>query len=172
MNSSLSRVALRLHEKLTGRRILVRLEELNRTQWLSRDELLAMQQTKLQRVVDYAYRYVPYYRRTFDAIGFQPADLRRDPACLAHLPTLSKAIIRDNWQDMLTTEPERRRQLSKLRTSGSTGEPLVFMQDRDFRDYVTAECQRHLGWAGWQLGELQAFMGEKKHAFSRDTRNP
>jgi phenylacetate-CoA ligase len=158
MNSSLSRIALRLHEKLTGRRILMRLEELNRTQWLSRDELLALQQAKLQRVVEYAYRYVPYYRRAFEAIGFQPADLRRDPACLAHLPVLSKAIIRDNWHDMLTTEPERRRTLSKLSTSGSTGHPLVFMRDSDFRDYVTAECQRHISWAGWQLGTVQAFI--------------
>ena len=158
MNGSFSQIVLSLHEKLTGRHIMRRLEELNRTQWLSRDELLALQQEKLQRVVEYAYRYVPYYRRTFEAIGFQPADLRRDPASLSQLPILTKAVIRDNWDDMATTEPQRRRQLRKLTTSGSTGVQLIFLQDSDFRDNVTAECQRHISWAGWQLGELQAFI--------------
>jgi phenylacetate-CoA ligase len=154
----LTHIILRLHEKLTGRRVLSCLEELNRTQWLSRDELLALQRAKLQRVVEYAYRFVPYYRRTFDAIGFHPADLRRDPATLAQLPILSKAAIRENWHDLVTTEPERRRHLRELCTSGSTGHPLVFLQDREFRDYVTAECQRHIGWAGWRPGAAQAFI--------------
>jgi phenylacetate-CoA ligase len=158
MNAALTRTVLRLHEKLTGRRILQRLEELNCTQWLGRDELLALQQSKLQRLVEYAYRWVPYYRRTFDAVGFQPDDLRRDPECLAKLPTLTKAIIRENLQDMLTTEPDRRRRLNRLSTSGSTGHPLVFMQDDDFRDYVTADGQRHMGWGGWRLGKVHAFI--------------
>jgi phenylacetate-CoA ligase len=30
------------------------------------------------------------------------------------------------------------------------------MQDADFRDSVTADIQRHMGWGGWKLGEPQA----------------
>jgi phenylacetate-CoA ligase len=152
----LSRAALRLHEQLTGRRILARLEELNRTQWLKKDELLAHQREKLLQLVEYANQYVPYYRRIFKEVGFQPGDLRQDLDSLNKIPILTKAIIRSNWNDLLTTEPERRRHLSRLNTSGSTGEPLVFMQDEDFRDAVTADIQRHMGWAGWKLGDLQA----------------
>ncbi len=158
MNSTMSRAALKLHENLTGRGILKRLEELNRTQWLSRDELLALQRDKLQRLVDYAYQYVPYYRRTFDAVGFHPADLCRDPAQFEKLPILTKSIIRENWDDLMTSESERKQKLSKLATSGSTGHPLVFMQDNDFRDAVTADIQRHLGWAGYKLGDRQAYI--------------
>lgn len=158
MNSSLSRAALRLHERLTGRRILERLEELNRTQWQSRDELAALQRTKLGRLVEYAYQYVPYYRRTFDEAGLRPDDVRKDPAQLSKLPVLTKAVIRRNFPDMLTTEPGRRRRLSELCTSGSTGEPLEFMQDPDFRDAVTADVQRHMGWAGCELGDQQALI--------------
>jgi phenylacetate-CoA ligase len=66
MQSKFSRGMLLLHQRVTGRRILARLEELNRTQWLSREELNALQQAKLQRLLEYAYQYVPYYRRTFD----------------------------------------------------------------------------------------------------------
>ncbi len=48
--------------------------------------------------------------------------------------------------------------MNKLATSGSTGQPLVFMQDSDFRDSVTADIQRNISWAGWKLGDLQAFI--------------
>ena len=158
MNSSLSQAALRMHEKITGRHILKKLEELNRTQWLSRDELTALQHARLQRLVEYAYQYVPYYQRTFDEVGFKPSDIHRDISSLMELPILTKAIIKENWNDLLTTEPERRRRLSQLSTSGSTGQPLIFMQDSDFRDAVTADIQRHMGWAGWKLGDLQALI--------------
>jgi phenylacetate-CoA ligase len=166
MYSSLSRKAFQLHEKLTSRRILERLEELNRTQWLSQDELLRLQREKLQRLVEYAYEFVPYYRRTFDHEGFRPQDLRNDPACLTKLPILTKSIIRENFNDLQTTEPERRRRMSKLSTSGSTGQPLVFMQDSDFRDFVTADIQRHMGWAGCKLGDRQAFIWGASHRMS------
>ena len=126
------------------------MEELNRTQWLSRDELLALQRDKLLRLVEYADQFVPYYRRVFKEVGFQPDDLRQDMANLSKIPILTKSIIRRNWNDLLTTEPERRRQMSQLATSGSTGEPLVFMQDNDFRDF------RHRRYpASYELGRLE-----------------
>ena len=158
MNGSQSRAALHLHEKFTGRRILYHLEELNRTQWLNYDELMALQQKKLQRLVEYADRYVPYYHRAFEKAGFYPEDLRQNPDCLSKLPILTKTIIRENWDDLLTTEPIRRQRMSRLSTSGSTGNPLIFMQDADFRDTVTADIQRHIGWAGCGLGDRHAFI--------------
>ena len=79
MSLSVRRGLLRLHEFSTGRHILERLDELNRTQWLSRDELLALQRAKLQRLVEYAYHYVPYYRRIFDEVGFRPGRLAQRP---------------------------------------------------------------------------------------------
>jgi len=156
MRNAMRRTALQLHEKITGRKVLARLEELNRTQWLSRDELLALQREKLQRLVEYAYQYVPYYHRIFDQAGFHPCDLRKDINYLNKLPILTKATVRENFKDLITTEPERRKRMSPLYTSGSTGEPLSFMQDSNFRDYVTADVQRHMGWAGWVLGDPQA----------------
>jgi phenylacetate-CoA ligase len=48
--------------------------------------------------------------------------------------------------------------MSRLTTGGSTGHPLVFMQDTVFRDYVTADIHRHLGWAGWKFGQLHAYI--------------
>jgi phenylacetate-CoA ligase len=148
--------ALNIHSLATGRQILARLNELNQTQWLDYDELMGLQRDKLQRLLDYAYQYVPYYRQLFDRICFHPSDLSRDLVNLSKIPILTKEMVREHWDEMLTTEPGRRQKLSKLSTSGSTGLPLTFMQDADFRDSVTADIQRHMGWAGWRLGDPQA----------------
>ena len=158
MNSSISRVTLQLHEILTGRHILARLDELNQHQWLSRDELNAIQHTKLLHLLEYAYLYVPYYRRTFDEASFQPNDLKSDLTNINNIPILTKEIIRKNFSELLTTESGRRKRLYKFSTSGSTGQPLLFMRDSDFRDTVTAEIQHHIGWAGGKLGDLHAFI--------------
>ncbi len=158
MSEFLRRGILRLHQWATGRHILERLDELNRTQWLKRDELQALQRNKLQQLMEYAYQYVPYYRRLFDQAGFHPNDLRQDLAALRRIPVLTKAIIRENYDDLQTTETQRRKQLTRVTTSGSSGHPLVFMQDNDYRDGVTADIQRHLGWAGWKMGDLHAYI--------------
>jgi phenylacetate-CoA ligase len=158
MITVISQGVLLLHERITGRHILARLEDFNRTQWLSRNELLALQSVKLQHLLEYAYQYVPYYRRIFDEVRFRPDDIRQDISNLNKIPILTKDIIRKDFSEMLTAEPERRKQLTKLSTSGSTGQPLVFMQDNDFRDAVTASTQHHLGWAGLKVGDQHALI--------------
>lgn len=158
MLTSLRYTILRLHHLATGRRIFQRLEELRRTQWLSRSELLAQQRNKLQQMVEYAYQYIPYYQRVFDQAGFHPDDLRRDLSHLGKLPVLTKAIVQEHFQELLTTEPRRRKQLTRMCTSGSTGQPMVFMEDSDYRDCFTADVQRHLEWAGCPMGQLHAYI--------------
>lgn len=149
---------LHLHTYATGRHILASLNELNRTQWLDADALMALQRNKLQRLLEYAYQYVPYYRRTFDQVGFRPEDMARDPECFQNLPILNKSLIREHFEELQTTEPQHRKQLSRVTTSGSTGQPLIFLQDHAYRDNVTADIQRHLGWAGWKMGQLHAYI--------------
>lgn len=158
MNGFLRRQAIHLYQLATGRHILARLDELDRTQWSSRGELLALQRNKLQRLLEYAYTYVPYYRRLFDQVGLKPADLSADPTSFQKIPTLSKTLIRENFNDLLTTESGRRKRMKRDTTGGSTGEPLVFMIDTDVRDLMTAYLHHHLGWTGWQWGQPHVYI--------------
>lgn len=158
MISFVRRKAISLYELATGRRFLSRLAELNRTQWLTREELLALQQDKLHRLLEYADSFVPYYRRLFDQVGFQPNDILTDPASFQKIPPISKAVINDNFDEFLTTDLRKRKRLSRNSTGGSTGHPLIFMQDDNFRDHVTADIHRHIEWTGWQLGECHAYI--------------
>lgn len=159
MSAFIRRQVMKVYQLATGRYVLNRLDELNRTQWLSRDELLALQRDKLHKLLVYAYEHVPYYRRTFDRVGFQPDEVLADLASLHKLPLLNKAIIRENFDDMLTAESQLRARMSQHTTGGSTGHPLIFMEDTNFRDYFTADVHRHLSWGGWQFGQSHAYIG-------------
>ncbi len=158
MTSLVRRQAIRLYDRAKGRHFLERLDELNATQWLSRDKLMDLQCQKLYHLLAYAYEYVPYYHRLFDEVGFHPSEVLADSGAMRKIPILTKSIIKRNAEELVTTEPGRRQQLTPLTTGGSTGQPLVFMQDNDFRDYVTADIHRNLGWAGWQLGQVHAYI--------------
>jgi phenylacetate-CoA ligase len=149
---------MKLYETVTGRHFLDRMRQLDKTQWLDRSELLALQRQKLHRLLDYAYQYVPYYGRAFDQAGFRPSDILQDPTSFQRIPYLTKALIRENFDDLITTEASRRRGLNESSTAGSTGQPLVFMQDTAFRDQATAELHHHLTWSGWTFGEPHAYI--------------
>lgn len=149
---------LRLYQLMTGRRLLQRFQELERSQWLSRDELLTLQQAKLQRLVEYAYQHVPYYQRVFKELGFHPQDLSRDPASFRKLPFLTKKIILEHTEELFSNDPALRKTLTPHRTSGSTGQPLTFWEDDNQRDYVTAEVFRSLTWSGWRLGDPHGYL--------------
>ncbi|HYA71625.1 MAG TPA: hypothetical protein VEF36_00560, partial [Roseiarcus sp.] len=45
----------------------------------SRDELAALQTTRLRRTLNHAYEKVPDYRAKFDAAGVHPSELKRAP---------------------------------------------------------------------------------------------
>ena len=156
--SFLRRRAINLWEWVNGRRIMACLAELNRIQWLSREEVLACQQDKLYRLLKYAYAFVPYYHRTFEQAGFNPDDILTDPTAFQKIPMISKTVIRDNFDDMVTTDPSHQKGLVRNTTGGSTGQPLIFIQDSNFRDYVMAGVHFHLEYTDWQFGECHAYI--------------
>src|SRR4029450_5479509 len=112
MSMLLRRPLLGLSPRTAGRQMLAPLDELRRTACLRRDELLALQQTKRQQLIQYAYQYVPYYRRTFDALGFHPEDLRREPSAFQRLPVVTKDDMRRHYSEFITTHPTVRKTLT------------------------------------------------------------
>ena len=96
----------------------------------SREAVMAYQEEKYRRLVAYAYRHVPYYRRVFDGIGlFEGGRLREDR--LADIPILTKDILRQERENMYSDEMPSRRPYSAS-TSGSTGIPLTIWYDRHY----------------------------------------
>lgn len=134
------------------------LGELNQLQWLSGDEQISLQHKRLEGVLEYANTYVPYYRDLFKEIGFHPSDFAADPTCFQKLPLLTKDVVRQNFDRLVTTDPKRQDNLVRDRTGGTTGEPMWYMQDHVYLDYMVAHIFHQMEWSGWQLGQPQGWL--------------
>ena len=103
----------------------------------SRDEIAALQLQRLKWSLRHAYDNVPHYKRTFDAKGVHPDDLKT-LADLAKFPFTSKSDLRDNYPFGLFAVP--RSQVSRVHaSSGTTGKPTVVGYTKNDID-VWADC--------------------------------
>jgi len=140
-----------LYELATGRRILAKLRAVERSQWLSPEELAQLQTKRLSALLGHAYSTVPYYRQLFDAEGISPSDIR-SLHDLPLLPVLTKSIIRDRSAELLSSAYKPGQRIPN-HTGGSTGKPLQFYQDHRQRDWGLASKLRSNRWAGWDFGK-------------------
>jgi phenylacetate-CoA ligase len=89
----------------------------------SRDELQALQLTRLKRTLHHVYANVDHYRQSFDTAGVHPNDLH-ELSDLQRFPFTTKKNLRDNYPFGLFAVP--RSQVSRIHaSSGTTGKPTV-----------------------------------------------
>jgi len=89
----------------------------------SRDEIAALQLSRLQWTLRHAYDNVPLYRTKFDAAGVHPDDCRRLED-LAKFPFTTKADLRAGYPYGMFAVP--REQIRRIHaSSGTTGKPTV-----------------------------------------------
>lgn len=141
---------------LRGRRTLGYLREYEASQWLSPDEIAALQWTKLKRLVEHCWTNVPYYRKRWQLAGLGGAEDIRGPDDYARLPVLTKQDIRDNFEEMIA--PAFRGELLYKTTGGSTGEPLRFGYTRESYERRMATMHRGYGWSGARLGQRTLYL--------------
>jgi phenylacetate-CoA ligase len=144
------------YELSTGRRVLPKWRELEKTQWLTPRELVEYQGSKLSAILQHAYQNVPFYRRRFEALGLTPGDIR-SPSDLEKIPPLTKQDLSHNLTDLVATQFSSR-QLHRNSTGGSTGEPTVFYNDQNDLDYRSAVVMRNYRWAGLELGQVHVLL--------------
>jgi phenylacetate-CoA ligase len=132
------------------RSTLQHLRHLQETQWLSLDELLALQASSLQRLLAHAYQNVPYYQECFDRTGLHPNDVR-DLAGLQNIPLLTRQAAQLAGDRRRSTAAP----LANLRktTGGSTGQPLVFGYETESECWRQAVRLRGYAWAGYRPGD-------------------
>lgn len=111
---------------------LLHLAALMHNERLSPDELAHRQSVKLRRLVDHAYRQVPFYRRRMEHLGVNPNDIR----AVEDLPKLPIVDKSDFHRAPDSDRRDRRRadtaRLKPISTSGSSGATLWFHIDRPY----------------------------------------
>jgi phenylacetate-CoA ligase len=89
----------------------------------SRDEISALQLTRLQKTLLHAYTNVPHYKKAFDAAGVHPDDCK-SLSDLSKFPFTVKQDLRDNYPFGMFAVPQN--QLARVHaSSGTTGKPTV-----------------------------------------------
>lgn len=147
MRKHLFQLALRLR----GCSVIRYLDRLKSLEFQSPDDLCALQEQKLSDLLLYASRLVPYYRDILAESGaVVNGQVHLDR--FTGIPLLSKEVIRQQGERLHAKKPPCRHTYSNS-SGGSTGEPVVLRQDRDYQDWGLAGRFLYNEWAGKSLGE-------------------
>lgn len=136
-----------------GKKSSVYLKELEKSQWLSSDEIEQIQWKRLKAMLCHAYENVPFYHRRFRESKLTPSDVKT-PADMLKLPPLTREELRDaiSNREVLAKNIGSDR-FRKNKTGGSTGKPLAFYNDKIQLEYRWASTNRNLQWTGYDIGD-------------------
>src|SRR5262245_15594450 len=125
--------------------LLRHFEALEKSQWLSADEVASSQLDRLRATLTHAGTHVPYYRDLFQTSGFNPAELRTVDD-LRRIPILDRETLTRRFDELLANPAPEGRFIRS--TGGSTGRPLRFAVDPHEMMTRSAQIYRGLGWLG------------------------
>ena len=118
----------------------------------SRDEIEALQLTRLRWSLRHAYDNVAFYKNSFDAAGVHPDDLH-SLSDLAKFPFTVKTDLRDTYPFGMFAVP--REQLRRVHaSSGTTGQPTVVGYTESDLENWGSVVARSLRAAGMRRGDM------------------
>ncbi|TWG94609.1 phenylacetate-CoA ligase [Mesorhizobium sp. J18] len=129
-----------------------RKDELDPIEIASRDEIAALQLARMKWSLKHAYENVPHYRKSFDAAGVHPEDLK-ELSDLSKFPFTVKTDLRDNYPFGMFAVP-REKVIRIHASSGTTGKPTVVGYTKNDLD-VWANCMaRSMRASGTRPGDV------------------
>lgn len=144
-----------LQEHACKRPTFTYLAELERSQWLSRAGVEALQLEKLRQLLQVAQDHCPWHRQRLEAAGLSAGNLST-LADLQRLPTMDKqdaAAHREQlvWHDVPGGT-------FRYNTGGSSGQPLIFHFGRTRQASDAAGRMRARRWWGAEVGEPEVYL--------------
>ena len=126
-------------------------KELEKTQFISEEQLREIQWRRLEEMLRFAWENNDFYRQRFKDVGLTPDDIR-SPEYLRRLPVLTKGEIRANTPAMISRGFDVEK-LQRAKTGGSTGKALELYFTEECSELRNACALRHNLWSGWKRGE-------------------
>ncbi|MFN3919402.1 MAG: phenylacetate--CoA ligase family protein [Methylohalobius sp.] len=154
MQAKLAKALYRIQERLLSRPSFALLAELERSQYLSRQQIKALQLKRLSQLLKTALAHSPWHASRIQAAGidiehFTLADLRR-------LPLMTKDDARQYRDEIVWKDAPGG--VFRYTTGGSTGEPLIFYFGRK-RQAADAACRmRARRWWGVEPGDREVLL--------------
>lgn len=121
-------------------------------QLLNAKQLKKIQEIKLRKIVRYAYRNVPFYRKRFDEAGVKPESVKSLDD-LPKVPFTVKTDLRDNYPLGILAVPINRLYCLHA-SSGTTGKPIVVAYTRRDLERWARLMGRTLDITGVKKGDI------------------
>lgn len=147
-------------EKRQGRDICSKLSVLRREARLPFAERRSLALRRLVHTLTHAGTTVPYYQELFAAYNFQPAKVAQDFRYLQDIPYLTKDIIREQ-QDRLISTTYADKIVREQKTGSSTGLAATIYYDQEALDWTAAQNILMLEWGGKQRHNREAHLSTR-----------
>ena len=146
-----SRLLFPLHEWAKGHDTLRVRRELECTQWWTRERIRDLQLSRLRNLLIHVGDKVPYYRKIFADLGFDPRKVS-SLADLSRLPFLIKDTVRANEASL---QAQGAKGLKRISTTGSAGDPLQLSIGASRVTHDVAAKWRATRWWGVDIGDRE-----------------
>jgi len=124
-----------LHEKLKKHQTVKIRKQLEKSQWLTKEEIEAAQFKRLQTFLEKTYQNVPYVKTMFAALNTTPSNIQ-SLVDFSKLPFMTKEVIQQNFKNLKSVNAAP---LTKGNTGGSSGKPLIFLIGKERVSHDVAE---------------------------------
>lgn len=141
-------IILPLSDLIKGESVHKYLRLLRDAESWSDEQMKDFQQQRLQQLLTYASKEVPFYRNWFN-------DQQLDPnmVTLEQLPIVDKALMRQEGINRFSSEHFPKKERKVTRSGGSTGEPFSFYETKLSYSVNMAAKLRTWYQAGYRLGD-------------------
>jgi len=141
-------------QRLKQGNVLNYFEQLQKWQWLDQKALKQLQEKRLSNLLLHAYRHVPYYREILKESGVITSKEQVNLSAFEKIPFLTKDIMRKEFEQLKSDDLNNREWY--LNTSGgSTGEPVQFIQDKEYSEWLHAIKLLDDQWSNREIGDKQ-----------------
>ncbi len=129
--------------------------ELERSQWLDRAGIEALQLDKLRRLLTVAHQHCPWHRRRLNDAGLRP-DVLYSLSDLYRLPTMTKQDAAAHHDELVWRGVPGG--AFRYNTGGSSGQPLIFHFGRWRQASDAAGRMRARRWWGVEPGDPEVYL--------------
>lgn len=137
----------------------------------SRDEILGIRDQMLIDLIEHSYKNVPYYKKTLE----QSEVVINGKVCLENyhkLPLLTKDVLKENFDDLKSTDLDKRDWFINS-SGGSTGEPVRFIQEKEYKVWGKALKYLYEYWMCYEFGmkKIQLWGSERDLFWNKEPWN-
>ena len=130
--------------------ILGNYRTMDRWQWLDQERSMALQQERLKILLAHAFRHVPYYRKVLLEAGAIGDNGHIHLERFTQIPILTKSLIHTHYDELKSDDINSRKWYVNT-SGGSTGEPVLFIQEKNYHDWAMAMKTLNDRWTGYVL---------------------